>query len=136
MNRLDALARDPVIGPYLPELNEKVADRKDDIFQRNKKGILLAHALDKLPDAKPSSTDANQDRIRIGTSADLSDNQRASLLEALGDLRPWRKGPFKIFGIRLDSEWDSSVGHPASDPPDDDARRATGAGDTHPGSRW
>ncbi len=109
MNRLGALAQDPVIGPYLPELTETVSQRNQAIFCTNKKGITLARALDKLPDVDPSSTDANQARIRIGTSGDLDEGHLASLHEALCDLKPWRKGPFEIFGIRLDSEWDSSI---------------------------
>lgn len=109
MNRLDTIATDAAIGAYLPELIQKLAERKDTIFQRNKKGILLAQALDKLPEVKPSSIDADRDCIRIGRSTDLSDNQRASLYEALVDLKPWRKGPFEVFGIGLDSEWDSAI---------------------------
>lgn len=109
MNRLDALARDPVLGPYLPELTAMVNARNRDIFYGNKKGITLARALKTLPDVLPSSVDADQARIRIGRSVDLDDNQRTSLHAALCDLKPWRKGPFDFFGIHIDSEWDSSI---------------------------
>jgi tRNA (mo5U34)-methyltransferase len=30
-----------------------------------------------------------------------------ALTEALAALRPWRKGPFKIFGVEIDAEWRS-----------------------------
>lgn len=40
---------------------------------------------------------------------DLDPNQMASLDAALCGLNPWRKGPFVIFGILVDSEWDSSI---------------------------
>lgn len=109
MNRLDDLAKDPVIGSYLPELTEKVAQRRAGILQHNKKGIALSRALAKLPDVRPSSTDANRNRIRIGTADDLAAEQHTCLHEALSELKPWRKGPFEIFGIELDSEWDSSI---------------------------
>ena len=33
----------------------------------------------------------------------------ASLDASLRGLKPWRKGPFEIFGIHVDSEWDSSI---------------------------
>ncbi len=108
MNRMDAFAQDPVIGSYLPELTEKVRQRNH-IFFHGKKGMVLAQALDKLPDIEPSSTDASRSRIRIGAAGDLDDSQIACLYETLRDLKPWRKGPFEIFGIRLDSEWDSSI---------------------------
>ena len=90
-------------------MTETVSQRNQAIFCTNKKGIALARALDKLPDVDPSTTDANQARIRIGTSGDLDEGHLVSLHEALCDLKSWRKGPFEIFGIRLDSEWDSSI---------------------------
>lgn len=37
--------------------------------------------------------------------ADSGDNLRSALL----DLSPWRKGPFEIGGIRIDSEWRSDL---------------------------
>lgn len=109
MNRLDDLARDPVLGPYLPELAATVNRRSHEIHCCDKKGIELARALDRLPDVRPSSVDADQARIRIGTADDLDPIQKASLDAALCDLKPWRKGPFDIFGLHIDSEWDSSV---------------------------
>ena len=109
MNRLDALARDPVLGPYLPELAATVNGRSHDIHGCNKKGLALTCALDRLPDVRPSSVDADQARIRIGAAVDLDPDQTASLHTALCGLKPWRKGPFEIFGIQIDSEWDSSI---------------------------
>ena len=109
MNRLEALAHDPVFRSFLPELAAIVKARNHDIFYRNKKGIGLAHALDKLPDVQPSSTDTNQACIRIGTASDLNPSQMAGLHAALRQLKPWRKGPFEIFGIQIDSEWDSAI---------------------------
>ncbi|WP_104761508.1 tRNA 5-methoxyuridine(34)/uridine 5-oxyacetic acid(34) synthase CmoB [Helicobacter cetorum] len=32
-----------------------------------------------------------------------------ALLEEIMALRPWRKGPFEISGVKIDSEWDSSI---------------------------
>ena len=109
MNRLETLAGDSVLGPYLADLAKRVDRRNKDIFRRNKKGIDLLRALERLPDARPSSIDVSRARIRIGESGDLDDGQRAALLEALQGLKPWRKGPFDIFGIPLDSEWNSSI---------------------------
>ena len=109
MNLLHGLSQDPVIGPYLDELTEIVVRRNRDIFQNNKKGLALARALEKLPATSPSSTDVNRSRIRIGSSNDLDVNQQGILHQALVDLKPWRKGPFEIFGIPLDAEWDSSL---------------------------
>lgn len=109
MNQLKTLSRDPVVGPYLAELTKTVNRRTKVIFRTDKKGRTLDRVLDNLPDVEPSSIDVTRARIRIGTAADLDDDQTASLHKALCDLKPWRKGPFEIYGIPLDSEWDSSI---------------------------
>lgn len=109
VKRLEALADDPAIGPILPELIAAVAARNQAIFHGNKKGIALARTLEKLPDVRPCSSDIDCDRIRIGTAVDLDACQTANLEAILRDLKPWRKGPFDIFGIRLDSEWNSAI---------------------------
>ncbi len=109
MNRLDALAKDPRIFPFLKELMEKVDRRNREIFEKNKKGIALARTLKKLPDVRPSSADVTLSRIRVGSAKEMDAAQRTVLRSALYDLKPWRKGPFEIFGIPIDSEWDSSI---------------------------
>jgi tRNA (mo5U34)-methyltransferase len=110
MNRLvESLAQDPAIGSFLPELAAIVNTRTDDIFYHNKKGIGLAHALDSLPDVQPSSTDTNHACIRIGKASNLNPDQEAALYKTLARLKPWRKGPFEFFGIRIESEWNSAL---------------------------
>ncbi len=60
-----------------------------------------------LPAASPSSVLLNQDSIKIGKADDLSLKARAILLDRLKELIPWRKGPYEIFGIKIDTEWRS-----------------------------
>ncbi|BBO90874.1 tRNA 5-methoxyuridine(34)/uridine 5-oxyacetic acid(34) synthase CmoB [Desulfosarcina ovata] len=109
MNRLAELSADPAMAPHLPELIRAVSAREENFFQTNKKGMALARALEKLPTVRPSSNDVDQDRIRIGTRDDLDDSQSSRLHEALTGLKPWRKGPFDVFGIPVDSEWNSAI---------------------------
>ncbi|BBO84360.1 tRNA U34 carboxymethyltransferase [Desulfosarcina ovata subsp. sediminis] len=109
MNRLAELSADPAMAPHLPELIRAVNAREENFFQTNKKGKALARALEKLPSVRPSSNDVKQDRIRIGTRDDLDDPQASHLHEALTGLKPWRKGPFDVFGIPVDSEWNSAI---------------------------
>jgi tRNA (mo5U34)-methyltransferase len=109
MNRLESLGGDPVLGPYVSELVRLVAQRENEIGARNKKGMALANALKILPEVSPSSTDVDCARIRIGRRADLDEPRQADLQNSLQRLKPWRKGPFEIFGIPLESEWDSSI---------------------------
>jgi len=62
--------------------------------------------LDELPSLSPSSADLS-DAVRIGCETDLSNSERHNLQEVLRKLHPWRKGPYSLFGIEVDSEWRS-----------------------------
>ncbi len=64
---------------------------------------------DSLTTHDVSLTDFNQDAIVIGESSDLSDKNIEELKRKLKALSPWRKGPFKIFGINIDTEWRSDL---------------------------
>lgn len=62
--------------------------------------------VDDLPDFRPSNVDLLES-VRIGQAADISEEMRAGLREQLMQLHPWRKGPYEIFGIDIDTEWRS-----------------------------
>lgn len=47
--------------------------------------------------------------IEIGRAGDADPDARASLEEGLRQLAPWRKGPFNLYGIHIDSEWQSQL---------------------------
>ncbi len=64
-------------------------------------------ALQSMPDVRNAIYDTDRDCLRIGRPGDLDEEQRATLLAALGELHPWRKGPFEFFGIHIDTEWRS-----------------------------
>ena len=57
----------------------------------------------------PSVVDIQQSRIQIGTAEDLlkAGFDLDLFVEHLKVLHPWRKGPFSIFGVQLDTEWRS-----------------------------
>ncbi|MBT8114958.1 MAG: tRNA 5-methoxyuridine(34)/uridine 5-oxyacetic acid(34) synthase CmoB [Arenicella sp.] len=63
--------------------------------------------LDKLPPVMPSIVELDSDAIKIGDRDDLNDLQAVQLYDALYALRPWRKGPYNLFGTYIDSEWRS-----------------------------
>lgn len=65
------------------------------------------HTLNQLPQASPSAIALNCGTLLIGQKDDLSAQQQTQLHQALLDLAPWRKGPFQIFDIFIDSEWRS-----------------------------
>ncbi|WP_223655527.1 tRNA 5-methoxyuridine(34)/uridine 5-oxyacetic acid(34) synthase CmoB [Halopseudomonas nanhaiensis] len=45
--------------------------------------------------------------VRIGSPADLDKTGHEQLEQALRGLHPWRKGPFELFGVHIDTEWRS-----------------------------
>lgn len=61
-----------------------------------------------MPSAVPSTVTLG-DTIQIGTAADLSAEDQVRLHTALMGLTPWRKGPFSLFGIGIDTEWRSEM---------------------------
>lgn len=61
--------------------------------------------LEQIPDITPSICDLNTDWIQIGSSSQLSIKERKALTQQLKFFQPWRKGPYSIFGISIDSEW-------------------------------
>jgi tRNA (mo5U34)-methyltransferase len=49
------------------------------------------------------------DWFSIGKKEDLTEEEERVILETAKALIPWRKGPFKIFGLEIDSEWQSNI---------------------------
>ncbi|MBB6054183.1 tRNA 5-methoxyuridine(34)/uridine 5-oxyacetic acid(34) synthase CmoB [Tolumonas osonensis] len=47
------------------------------------------------------------DRVEIGLPGEISDGHTKKLENLLQSFHPWRKGPFDLFGIHIDTEWRS-----------------------------
>jgi len=82
-------------------LDEKYANPKHGHFNDWK------NIVESLPDFQSSDTNLELDTVSIGNQDDISDEQKQLLKERLLELNPWRKGPFNIFGIHVDTEWRS-----------------------------
>jgi len=62
--------------------------------------------FDALPDVSPSEITLDAATVKIGRASDTSDSKQ-SIASALKQLHPWRKGPFELFGVHIDTEWRS-----------------------------
>ncbi len=62
-------------------------------------------ALDALPDLPVASVQL--DSARVGARGDIDPATAEQLRTALQGLHPWRKGPFELFGVHIDTEWRS-----------------------------
>ena len=67
------------------------------------------NAIDAMPEVVASEIDLVRDAVTVGNSHDLNGTQRKILKQNLMQLHPWRKGPFELFGIHIDTEWRSDL---------------------------
>lgn len=100
-----ALAESSALSPYASEFEA--------LFKQGWQKILRHGDLprwqsgfDTLPQLTPSSVALESAAVRIGEAAD-TDMEQAVLRNALQQMHPWRKGPFELFGVHIDTEWHS-----------------------------
>lgn len=63
--------------------------------------------IEQLPQVTPSLRLLDADAVQIGCNTDLSAEQADQLTQQLKALHPWRKGPYSLFDIFIDTEWRS-----------------------------
>jgi tRNA (mo5U34)-methyltransferase len=86
------------LGDLAPLISERLAPTAHGDLPR------WRAALDALPDLRPERV-LLSDLVTIEGPATAA--RRAQLRNALMGLQPWRKGPFSLFGVHVDSEWRS-----------------------------
>jgi len=85
-----------------------IAEQIQAAFDESTHGDLRrwSRAVDDLPVVTPTSLEL-QHEVRIGCAEDVSDCARERMFSTLQGLHPWRKGPYRVFGINIDTEWRS-----------------------------
>jgi tRNA (mo5U34)-methyltransferase len=63
--------------------------------------------IDNLPDFSTKQCVLNADTVQIGSASDLTELAKTTLEAQLKSLHPWRKGPYELFSISIDTEWRS-----------------------------
>jgi tRNA (mo5U34)-methyltransferase len=78
-------------------------------FNTNKHGTLSQwhSAIKNLPELPTTHRLLDADAVQTGQANDLSEADRMELEQLLKTLHPWRKGPYNLFGINIDTEWRS-----------------------------
>ena len=64
-------------------------------------------ALSELPDLVPTSVDLQLPAVTVG--GEVSADDREIIRSRLMEFHPWRKGPFDLFGVKIDTEWRSDL---------------------------
>ncbi len=119
------------IKPFLPELKKLIQSKKRFFNHPSGNAEKYSLALKNLPDINlfesgcekdnktghngtargfyPSLSDLDQYTVPVGDESALNLKEKNMLRDALFNLCPWRKGPFNVFGIQIDSEWQSWI---------------------------
>lgn len=90
---------------------ETISDQTHALLQELKHGN-LENWLAQLNDAPNFSSvhyDFNHRAITIDSATPIETQPLEHLNKTLQSLKPWRKGPFDLFGIKIDSEWRSNM---------------------------
>lgn len=92
-------------GYWVPFLQQQIASA----FDLNCHGDLAAWQaiVSALPKCETNYRAIDRDEVSIGHANELDLSQQNSLHEQLMKLHPWRKGPYRIHGMLIDTEWRS-----------------------------
>ena len=96
--------------PQKARLNEiaTLLAEKDHWLTLDKKGLRRFRTImEPIAHLRAKTVDVTGNAVRIGTATEIDETEREKVLAALRGFMPWRKGPFEVFGIPIDAEWQS-----------------------------
>jgi len=105
-DQLEQLLQATPLAPYAEELAVTVAKGQQRV-EGHGDYPRWQSALDALPGIAVTDVELNADTIRLGHAGDLDEMTREACQTSLQQLHPWRKGPFELFGVHIDTEWRS-----------------------------
>jgi len=106
----------PVVMDYLDRLPDSARKAEIETISRqrqqwagqSKKGFLRYRIpAERLAQYRAATIDLSGDAVIIGRADEVTDTEQAEIRELLRSFMPWRKGPFSVFGVEVDSEWRS-----------------------------
>ncbi len=103
-SNLFAALEDSRLAPWLDSLPEAITAGLSEQRYGDLPG--WGHCLEQLPQVTASRIELDKE-VRIGAPGDCDDQTRARIEALLRGLIPWRKGPYHIHGIHIDTEWRS-----------------------------
>jgi tRNA (mo5U34)-methyltransferase len=99
---------DGPLAPWAHQLQEQIDSR----FNSGRYGDLprWLSVLERLPtDLTTDLIELNQAAVTAGNKIKAAPEKILQLEELLRELHPWRKGPFHIHGVDIDTEWKSDL---------------------------
>lgn len=102
---LQARWRDTELAPWA----ERLPDQVNSGLSVARHGDLprWLEALEALPAVDDVIVDLNRSCVTAASGSVLAPPTRVALEDALRALHPWRKGPYELFGLHIDTEWRS-----------------------------
>ena len=97
--------RDSELEPWLKILPEQI--EKGLSIERHGNLDRWQQLIDSLPTYLPQQLELNTAAISVRQNNPLSNIQQEQLQLKLKQLMPWRKGPYHIHGVDIDTEWRS-----------------------------
>jgi tRNA (mo5U34)-methyltransferase len=104
-SRLFETIKSTALEPFLETLPDAL--HKALIETRNGNLPRWLEAYNDLPEIVASRISLGEDTVTIGDETDCDPATRTQLESMLKKFHPWRKGPFNLFGIHIDTEWHS-----------------------------
>ncbi|MDJ0805675.1 MAG: tRNA 5-methoxyuridine(34)/uridine 5-oxyacetic acid(34) synthase CmoB [Gammaproteobacteria bacterium] len=99
----------PLLETPLGRWLEKLPEQVEAIWRERSHGDLARWqtAIDRLPELPISQAVFDSARVTAGSASDCADKTRMAMAECLMQLHPWRKGPYELYGLVIDTEWRS-----------------------------
>lgn len=95
------------LSQYYDDLEILIQKKRKFLDQAKGNFLKFRKIVEKIKNHVPSVIDLNHHVVTIGASKDVDPEESKALYQSLAQLCPWRKGPFELFGIKVDSEWQS-----------------------------
>ncbi len=104
-NRLYELMEGTLLEPWLSVLDEQIQNGLTE--EAYGKLPEWREALAQLPIIKPQKISLVKAAVTAESSALLTPEEKTHLKDTLKQLMPWRKGPYHLHGVDIDTEWRS-----------------------------
>lgn len=101
-----SLASDPNLIPFLNTLPSYLSKWQNENEHGDFK--IWCKQLEKIKDLTSNNNDFSN-YIKIGDANEIPIGRQKQLFSVLKMFEPWRKGPYNLFGIELESEWRSDM---------------------------
>ena len=99
------LLKNTELEPWLAVLSSRLDEK---LYNVNHGDLPAWEAvLELLPLIKPEKINLSSSAIEIGCGGQLDEETKEQIKNNIKVLMPWRKGPFDLFGVYIDTEWRS-----------------------------